>query len=89
MNVLETEQKHVLIEKEDAIQMGLLDTIDKNYCKYKFCKHAEKNKKQKCREKGAGNTQAGRSRATCFCTHPSCMCGYHPTCYAFAHGVMQ
>jgi hypothetical protein len=89
MASLESEKKHVLIEKDDAVQQGYIVAKDKNFCKYKFCKWAEKNKPGKCGEKGAGHEQAGRARAPLFCTHPQCKCGYHGTCYSLAHGLLE
>eukprot|EP00966_Prymnesium_polylepis_P304103 7025689-Prymnesium_polylepis.1 len=82
---LTTEEKHVLLDMQDAIDRGLPVT-KKNFCMYKFCPHAAANKRTKSGEyKDAGQTQAGRSRSTTFCAHPKCKCGYHATCYSKAH----
>ena len=86
MASLETEEKHALVEKEKAINMGLKVTA-KNFCSYKFCPWATENKSQKCGE-GSRNEQEGRARAQLFCTHPKCMCGYHALCYSYAHHLL-
>ena len=80
---LENEHVHACIEKADAIGMGY-EVTKNNYCAYKFCKHAEANKKMKC---GVGQKyeEDARSKAPCFCIHPKCLKGYHPTCHALAH----
>jgi len=78
-DALNTEEKHVLLDLQDAIDRGLPVT-KKNYCMYKFCPHAAANKAQKSGEYiDAGQTQAGRSRSAMYCTHPKCKCGYHAT----------
>lgn len=87
MASLDSEEKHVLVEKADAIAMGYELTAN-NYCSYPFCKHALANKKQRCGE-GQKREQEGRAKAPCFCIHPKCCKGFHPTCHALAHKLLE
>lgn len=86
-SVLDTEENHVSLEKEEAKKRGFTVT-EKNYCAYKFCPWAADNKKQKCGADSKG-TQEGRARAPCFCIHSKCLKGYHPTCHALAHKLIS
>ena len=90
---LEEGDAHVLLEKDDAVRMGLLDqktAKERNYCAYPFCYAAHGNKRQRS---GAGikggSTQAPRAKCGLFCMHPACMRGYHATCWSIAHRLVE
>ena len=85
---LSTEEKHVLLDKADAVTRGLLSAKDKNFCAYKFCPHAEGLKRQKCGEAQA-RTQAGRPRAPLFCAHPKCNRAFHALCHSIVHRLVS
>jgi len=84
---LETEEKHVYIEANDALERGLIsDSYRKhsNFCAYKHCPHAKQNNEKPCGEKSK-NKQAPRAKAPGFCMHPRCVRGFHGTCHAIFH----
>mmetsp|Transcript_53698 Transcript_53698/g.138834 ORF Transcript_53698/g.138834 Transcript_53698/m.138834 type:complete len:97 (-) Transcript_53698:242-532(-) len=87
MAALDSDEKHALLEKADAIAKGYKVTKN-NYCAYPFCPHAEVNKKMKCGE-GSKREQEGRSKAPCFCIHPKCMKGFHASCYSCSHNLLE
>ena len=87
MAALGSDVKHALLEKADAIAKGYPVTLN-NFCSYPFCPHAEANKKQKCGQ-GMQRQQEGRSKAPCFCIHPKCCKGFHATCHALAHKLLE
>lgn len=60
------------------------DRATNPYCRYEHCPYGKNNKRQKCGLDSA-HTQAGRSRCTWFCPHPSCG-AYHADCLNKRHG---
>ena len=87
MATLNSEEKHALLEKADAIAKGFTVTKN-NFCTYPHCPHADANKKQKCGE-GMKREQDGRSKAPCFCIHPKCLKDFHASCYSLAHKLIE
>ena len=82
---------HPLINGQDAVALGLITESYRTksmYCAYKFCKIAAKNKETKCGE-GSGNTQKPRAIGSAYCMHASCKRGFHPSCYAVVHRLME
>ena len=86
-SVLNSSEPHALVEAKLAKEMKF-DVTCNNYCSYKFCPYAADNKAQPCGQ-GQKQRQAGRSKAQCFCIHPKCLKGYHPSCWSKAHGFLQ
>ena len=86
-------EKHPLIDGHDAVAMGLIEEKYRKEslcCSYKFCKHAAANKDKKSGQNiKDGMTQKGRSKCQGFCAHPRCMKGFHQTCHAIAHRLIE
>ena len=75
---------HPYIDASEAKEKGMLEQSAKNYCAFTQCPIAGANKRQKVSEI---SDQAGRARSAGFCMR--CRCGFHPSCYSRAHGLLK
>lgn len=84
-------EAHPLIEKDDAVRMGLVTKSyaeNSNLCAYRHCPAAKLNKDKVCGE-GGGRVQSARAKAVNFCMHPGCMRFFHATCYSITHRLVE
>ena len=84
-------EAHPLIEKDDAVRLGLITQAyanSSNLCAYRQCPAARQCKDKECGE-GCNRTQSGRARASTFCMHPSCMRFFHATCHSITHRQVE
>jgi hypothetical protein len=83
---------HTLIDAEDAVLLGFMsESYRANglYCTAgPLCRFARRNKTTKCGE-GSAREQSARSKCSSYCMHPRCRRGFHASCHAVVHRIIE